>query len=421
MLDLNFIRKNSSKFKEECQKKGVDFDIDLFLKIDAQRRENIQKLEKISAKKNEATKLIPSLKDEKEKKKVIAEMKEIDEEGDNIKKSLKELDDNFESMACQIPNLCLCNVPIGKDELGNIVLKEVGKKPNFKFQPKDYMELAEKLDLIDIERASKVSGSRFGYLKNEAVFLEIALIKLAFDMLSKKGFSPVIPPVLIKPEMMKGMGYIDTEKDKEERYFLEKDNLYLVGTSEQSVGPMHKDEIFEEKDLPKRYIVFSTCFREEAGSYGKDTKGILRVHQFDKLEMFSFSRPEDSQKEHQFLISLEEKLMQALKLPYRQVQLCSGDLSRPSAATFDIEAWFPGQNEYRETHSASNCTDFQSRRLNIRYRSKSSKLDYVHTLNGTAFAVGRILAAIIENYQEKNGSIKVPKALQKYAGFKVIK
>lgn len=421
MIDINFIRQNSDKIKQECSKKGVDFNTELFLKIDNDKRETQKKLEEIYAKKNAATKLIPTLADEKEKKKVILEMKEIDKLSDRLKQDLKKLENDFEDMLIQVPNLCLCDVPVGKDENSNIILREAGKKPKFKFQPKDYMELAQKLDLIDIERASKVSGSRFGYIKKEAVFLEFALIRLAFDTLSKKGFTPIIPPVLIKPEMMQAMGYIDTEKDKEERYFLEKDNLYLVGTSEQSIGPMHKDEIFDLKELPKRYIIFSTCFREEAGSYGKDTKGILRVHQFDKAEMFSFASPEDSLKEHKLLISLEEKIMQALKLPYRLVQLCSGDLSRPSAATFDIETWFPGQNTYRETHSASNCTDFQSRRLNIRFRDKAGKLNYVHTLNGTAFAMGRIIAAIIENYQQKDGSIKIPRALQKYTKFKVIK
>lgn len=220
---------------------------------------------------------------------------------------------------------------------------------------------------------------------------------------------------------MKAMGYIDSEKDLAERYFLEKDNLFLVGTSEQSLGPMHFDETFHEQDLPKRYAGFSTCFREEAGSYGKDTKGILRVHQFDKIEMFSFCLPEESAKEHQLLLKMEEKMMQLLKIPYRVVQLCSGDLARPSAATYDIEAWLPGQNQYRETHSSSNCTDFQARRLNIRYRDKNGNIKFVHTLNGTVFAIGRMIIAIIENYQQKDGSVKIPKVLQKQLGFKEIK
>ena len=422
MLDIKFIRENSKKVKEACKKKQVVVDIDQLIKIDEKRRKELKQLEDIRAEKNKTTKLIPNIKDKQGKDKLISEMKEIDKRGDELEESLKELDKEFQNLMYQIPNCCFEDVPVGENEKQNVIIREESKKTKFPFKPKDYLEIAEKLDLIDIKRASKVSGSRFGYFKREATLIEFALINLAFDVLVKQGFVPVIPPVLIKPEAMKGMGYIDTEKDKAERYFLEKDNLYLVGTSEQSIGPMHKDEILNEKELPKRYVAFSTCFREEAGSYGKDTKGILRVHQFDKVEMFSFAKPEDSKKEHQFLLSLEEKLIQMLEIPYRVVQICSGDLSGPSAATYDIETWFPGQNKYRETHSASNCTDFQSRRLKIRYRrDKDKKIGFVHTLNGTAFAIGRTFIAIIENYQQKDGSIKVPKALQEYLGFKIIK
>jgi len=421
MLDINYIRDNPQKIKEECAKRGLDFDIRLFLEIDKKRREKIKEIEEIAHQKNKANKLIPKLSDEKEKEKILNEMRVLDKKGDQIKKELKELEQKFKEMYCLIPNVCLPNVPKGKDDKDNIVLKRVGKKPVFKFKPKDYLEISEKLDLIDIKRAAKVAGTRFGYIKRELAQIEFALVSFTFDFLTKKDFIPLIPPVMVKPEMMKAMGYIDTEEDKKERYFLEKDNLYLVGTAEQSVGPMHSNEIFKEKELPKRYVAFSTCFREEAGSYGKDTKGILRVHQFDKIEMFSFVKPEESEKEHQFLVEIQESLMRKLKIPYQVVQLCSGDLARPSSATIDIETWMPGQNKYRETHSSSNCTDFQARRLNIRFQDKKGKLHFVHTLNGTAFAIGRTLIAIIENYQQKDGSIKVPKALQKYLKFKVIK
>jgi len=240
------------------------------------------------------------------------------------------------------------------------------------------------------------------------------------DILIKEGFIPLIPPVMIRPEMMKGMGYV--ERGGEEIYRVEKDNLYLVGTAEQIIGPMHANEVFEERDLPLRYVGFSSCFRREAGTYGKDTRGIFRVHQFDKVEMFIFCKPEDSKKEHQLLLKIEKDLMQKLKIPYRVVQMCSGDLGDPAAAKYDIEAWFPGQGKYRETHSTSNCTDFQARRLNIRYRdSKTNKLQFVHTVNGTAIAIGRAILSILENYQQKDGSVKVPKILQKYLGFKLIK
>lgn len=432
MLDIKFIRENPKKVKEACKKRQVKIDIEELLKIDKEKRENLQKIEKIRAEKNKASKKITATKDKKEKQKIISEMKKIDKKGDKIEKDLKKLENKVQETMYKIPNMPFDDVPIGKDESGNVVMRQVtasgklcspgqGKKTKFDFKPKDYLEIAENLDLIDVKRAAKVSGSRFGYLKNKAALLEFALINFALDVIVKKGFIPIIPPVLIKSEAMCAMGYIDTKEDLAERYFFEKDNLFLVGTSEQSIGPMHKDEIFSEKDLPKRYLSFSTCFREEAGSYGKDTRGILRVHQFDKLEMFIFSQPENSQKEHQLLIKIEEELMKSLKLPYRLVHLCTGDSARPSASTFDIETWFPTQNKYRETHSASNCTDFQARRLNIKYRDKNNKLNFVHTLNGTAFAIGRMLIAIIENYQQKNGSIKVPDALQKYTGFKEIK
>ncbi len=225
---------------------------------------------------------------------------------------------------------------------------------------------------------------------------------------------------MLKSKMARGMGYLE-QSDREEAYYLPQDDLYLVGTAEQSIGVMHEGEVFEEEDLPRRYVGFSTCFRREAGSYGKDTKGILRVHQFDKIEMFSFCKPDNSQKEHQFFLEIEKNLMKGLELPFRVVNICTGDLGRPAAAKYDIEAWIPSQNKYRETHSTSNCTDFQARRLDIRYRDRVGKLNFVHTLNGTAFAIPRTLIAIIENYQQKDGSVKVPTVLQKYLGKSEIK
>lgn len=422
MLDINFIRENREKIEENCRKRGVDLDIERLLKIDEQRRDLLQQVEELRAEKNKATKSIPQIKEEKEKKKIIKEMQKIDRKEESLNEKLKDKEKEYNKLASKIPNLCQAEVPVGKAECDNVVLREEGKKPNFKFKPKDYLSLTEKRGLIDIKRAAKVSGSRFGYLKGELAQMEFALVRFAFDLICKKGFQPIIPPVLIRPEMMWGMGYIDTEEDLAERYYLDKDNLFLVGTAEQSIGPMHKDEIFREEDLPRRYIGFSTCFREEAGSYGKDTKGILRVHQFDKVEMFSFSHPDASKKEHEMILNLGEELMKKLKISYRVMQLCTGDLSRPSSMTYDIESWMPGQNKYRETHSCSLCTDFQSRRLSIRYKDrKDNKTKFVHTLNGTAFAIGRTLIAIIENYQQKDGSIKVPVVLQKYLNFKVIK
>ncbi|MFC1789618.1 serine--tRNA ligase [Patescibacteria group bacterium] len=418
MLDIKFIRENPKLVKQGAKNKGVDVDIDRLLEVDKKRRETLQVLEDIKAKKNKASNDIARTKDEKEKQKIIFEMRELDKNSDSLNKNFKDIEDEFSETMMKIPNIPLPDVPVGKNDKDNVVLKNVGEKTKFDFKFKNYMELGENLDLIDIKRAAKVIGTRFGYLKREAALLEFALVNLAMEVLTKENFIPVIPPVMLKEEMARGMGYLE-QTDKEEAYFFPKDNLYLVGTSEQSLGAMHAGEIFEEKDLPKRYVGFSTCFRRESGSYGKDTKGILRVHQFDKVEMFSFCKKEDSVKEHDFLLSMEEKLMQALKIPYQVIKISTGDLGRPAARKYDIETWLPSENRYRETHSTSNCTNFQSRRLNIRYRTKEG-LEFVHTLNGTAFAIGRTLIAIIENYQQKDGTIKIPKALQKYTGFKKI-
>ena len=404
MLDIKFIRQNPDKVKKGCQKRQVKVNIDKLLELDKKRRNYLKEIEALRS----------------EQKKVgrnrIDRARKLKAEIKKIEPQFKKTELEFDKLIKQIPNLPQDDVPEGKDESENVVLREVGKKPKFDFKFKDYLEISQKLDLIDVKRAAKVSGSRFGFLKNEAALLEFALINFLFEELLKEGFVPLVPPVLIKPEMMGAMGYL--ERGREEMYFIEKDNLYLVGTSEQIIGPMHSGEVL--KDLPKRYMGFSSCFRREAGSYGKDTRGILRVHQFDKVEMFSFAKPEQSIKEHKFLLSLEEKLMKALKIPYRVVQMCTGDLGDPAASKYDIEAWIPSEGRYRETHSTSNCTDFQARRLNIRYRDKKGNLAFVHTLNGTAFAIGRTLIAIIENYQQKDGTIKVPQVLQKYTNFKKI-
>lgn len=418
MLDIKFIRNNPDKVKEACRKKQVKVDIDRLLEVDKKRREILQAIEDMRAKKNRGTEEIKAAKDQKEKEVIILKMRELDNNSDRVDSDFKQLDEEFNKLILQIPNIPLESVPEGRDDRDNKVLREEGKKPKFDFQAKDYMEIAKNLDLIDTDRAGKVSGSRFGYLKREAALLELGLFNLAFEIIAKEKFIPVIPPVMIKPEMMRAMGYV--ERGGEEIYLLEKDNLYLVGTSEQSVGAMHANEIFEEKELPRRYVSFSTCFRREAGSYGKDTKGILRVHQFDKVEMFSFCDPRNSDEEHKLILGIEEKLMQKLKLPYRVIQICTGDLGDPAANKYDIESWLPSQNQYRETHSTSTCTDFQARRLNIRYRDKAGKLEFLHTLNGTAFAMGRMIIAILENYQQKDGSVKVPDVLQKYVGLKRI-
>jgi seryl-tRNA synthetase len=406
MIDIKLLRENPEKIKNGVKNKGADIDIDKILELDKKRRGLISEIENLRAEQK------------KFNKDQIEKAKELKNKIKELEPKLEITEKEFNELFIKIPNPPLDDVPVGKDETENKVIKEAGKKPKIS-QPKDYLELAEKLDIIDVKSAAKTSGSRFGFIKNGGALLEIGLIQLAFETLTKEGFIPMIPPTMIKPEMMKAMGYV--ERGGDEIYHLEKDNLYLVGTAEQMIGPMHSEDIFEADDLPKRYVAFSSCFRREAGSYGKDTKGILRVHQFDKVEMFSFTKPEDSQKEHKFLLSMEEKLMQLLKIPYHVLNICTGDLGDPAAAKYDIEAWMPGQSAYRETHSTSNCTDFQARRLNIRYKAKDGKLNLVHTLNGTAFAIGRTLIAIIENYQQKDGTINVPAILQKYIKIKKIK
>ena len=414
MLDINFIRENPNKVKEACEKKQTKVDVDKVLELDKKKRELMTEMENLKAEQNKISR------GGKDNNVLIEQAKEIKGKIKEMEPELEKVEQELKVLLLQLPNIPFDDVPVGKDDSSNIIVRQVNKQPKFSFTAKDYMQLGKDLDLIDTERAGKVSGPRFGYIKNELALIEFALINLVMDTVKKQGFIPVIPPVMLKEEMARGTGYFEAT-DKNEAYFLPEDKMYLVGTAEQSLVAMHANEVLELKDLPKRYVAFSTCFRREAGSYGKDTKGILRVHQFDKLEMVIFCKPEDSKKEHQLLLSVEEKLMKALGLPYQVINICTGDLGGPAASKYDIETWLPSENKYRETHSTSNCTDFQARRLNIRYKDQSGKMNFAHTLNGTAFAIGRILIMITENYQQKDGSIKVPKVLQKYCGFKVIK
>lgn len=405
MIDISLLREQPEVVKKALESRGVVYDIDKLLELEGKKRKKLKLVEELRAKRNKISSA--GKPDDIEK---ARELK------NNLKREEEEflsLEKEFDQLFALIPNIPFDDVPVGVE---GKVIKTEGKPKDFKFKPKDHLELAEPHNLIDIQRAAKVSGSRFGILKNEAALLEFALINFCLDNLLKEDFVFVIPPTLLREEMMQKMGYIDTKEDLAERYFFEKDRLFLAGTAEQMIGPMHADEVIE---VPKRYLAFSSCFREEAGSYGKDTRGIFRVHQFDKLEMFSFVDPKDSEKELQFLISLQERLMKKLKLPYQIVHLGTQDMARPSASTFDIETWIPSQNKYRETHSASNCTDFQARRLNIRFK-KDNQLEFVHTLNATAVAVGRMIIALLENNQDSRGKIKIPKALQRYLSFKSI-
>jgi len=412
MIDLKILREEPEKIIQSCRKRGAKIDIEKILKLEKQKR----KLQKeIDLLRHQKKSVLP--KKAKEIKKILKEKE----------KEFKKISEIFLKEISRIPNFLLDEVPEGVDESQNVVEEIIGKKPKFNFTPKNYLDLNKNLDWIDLKRAAKVSGTRFGYLKNQAVFLETAILNYVFKNLASESFLkkivkknklkistipfvPILPPVLIKPEMMQKMGYLDAFS--EDFYFTQKDNLILVGTAEQSIGPMHTDEIFLEKDLPKRYLGFSICFRREAGSWGKDTKGIFRVHQFDKIEMFSFCKEEDSKEEHRLFLEIQKELMKELGLYFQVVRICSGDIGFCAASQFDLETWIPSENRFRETHSTSNCTDFQARRLNIRYKTKQNKLKFVHTVNGTAFAIGRILIAIMEQFQTKEGKVKIPEILK---------
>lgn len=417
MLDIKFIRENPEKVQKAIERKGADRGlVNEAIAIDKNRRRVLSELERSQAQLNVRSKDIAKLHGQ-QKIDAINEASMYSDKVKKLKPEAEKAEKEYREIMLQIPNLPEEDVIDGKSDKDNTVNRTWGEKPKFNFRPKDHVDLGEKLDLIDIERAGKISGSRFYFLKKELAILEFALIQYAFEILTKEGFVPMIPPILLNREIMEGAGYIPGGEDE---IYKTQDDTYLAGTSEQPLAGYHSGEIINYKSLSIRYAGFSSCFRREAGSHGKDVRGILRAHQFDKVEMFSYVLPKESKKEHEYLVSLEEKIMQGLKIPYQIVNICAGDLGAPASKKFDVEAWMPGQDKYRETHSCSNCTDYQARRLNIRFKGKDGKVEYLHTLNGTAIAIGRTLIAIMENNQTKSGSIKIPEVLQKWTGFKEI-
>lgn len=436
MIDLNLLRENPEVFEKGIKSKGLDLDISHILEIDSRYRELLQEVQRLREEKNrEAIKRALELSREKheitpdvirralevsksqqeDKSGAIRRALEIKEERKKEEHALSAVKEELDEWVYKIPNIPAPDVKEGKDETENEVIRKYKESTVLNFIPRDHLQIGDILDVIDVERAVKVSGARFAYLKNEAVLLEFALIRFAFDTLIRESFTPVIPPVLIGSDSMNKLGYLENG-GREDMFYIEKDDMFLAGTAEHPVVSMHKNEVFNEKDLPRRYAAFSTCFRREAGSYGKDTKGILRVHQFDKVEMVSFVTKENGDREHEYLLSLEEKLFQMLDIPYQVVKMCTGDLGFPAARKYDIEAWMPGQGKYREVTSVSTVTDFQSRRLKIKYK-EGEKTEYAYILNGTAFAIGRTIIAILENYQQEDGSVLVPEVLRKYTGF----
>lgn len=401
MLDIKFIRENPEIVQMGAAAKKVDINVNEIISLDDEYRTLSSALQELYAQRNRAA-----------KERDVEGGREIKAEVGSREAKLKEIEERLNKLLWSIPNLPASDVKLGRDESENEIVRKVGSPTKFTFKPRDHVELGQMLDIIDIDRAAKVSGARFYYLKNEGVMLEFALAQLAFDTLNSEGFTPIIPPEMIKVETMKKLGYMENGGD-EDMFHIEKDGMVLVGTAEHSIVPMHMNEVFLSSELPKRYVGFSSAFRREAGSYGKDTRGILRVHQFDKIEMVSYTKPEDSDKEHEYLLLLEEKFFQILGIPFQVIKMCAGDLGFPTARKYDVEAWIPTQEKYREVTSASNIGDFQSRRLNIKYQHKVDK-DFVHILNGTAFAIGRTLIAILENYQQEDGSVIVPEVLRNY-------
>ncbi len=415
MLDINYIRENPKKVKSGLERKlfkdiGL---IDEIISLDEEKRNLQKEIENLRSERNKAS----SERNIEEGKKIKSALSAKEPEFEKKEKELRE-------KLLSLPNIPDEGVPAGSEENKKLI-KKVGEPKDFSFTPKDHLDLGIALGIIDCERASKVSGSRFAYLKGDGVLLELALINFAMEKILKEGFTPVLPPMLIKKEITEGLGYWAGGGNENYYYVLDYDEkdggkelenpLYLVGTGEHSLVPMHKDEILDEKDLPKKYVAFSSCFRREAGTYGKDTKGILRVHQFDKVEMVVFSKPEESENIHKQMLKISEDLMQELGLPFQVVELAAGDIGYPTAKTYDIETWMPGQGKYRETHSISTTTNYQARRLNIKYKTPEGN-KYVHILNGTAFAIGRTIIAIMENFQNEDGSITIPKVLQKWMG-----
>lgn len=411
VLDLKLIREQAEQIKKALKKKHVDpVQIDNIIALDAEKRRLIVELEELQAKRNRASKEIPKLKGA-EKEKLLAEMQYVKERASELEPKAKKMEEDLNNLLVTLPNPPLESVPEGEGEQDNKVVKTVGKAPKFAFEPLDHVTLGKKLDVIDIEAAAAMSGTRFYYLKNDAVKWEFALIQFVLSKLIAKGFSPIIPPVLVKERAMFGTGFFPADRNEIYHVNPEDDDLYLVGTSEVPLCMLYADRVIPAADLPKRFAGFSTCFRREAGTYGKDTRGIFRVHQFDKVEMFSFCRPEKSEEEHEFLLSMEEEIMKDIGLHYRVVNLCGGELGAPAAKKYDIEAWFPSQEKFREVTSCSNCTDFQTRRSNIRYKDEKENR-FVHTLNGTAVAMSRMLIAIMENFQKKDGGFEWPKCLR---------
>ncbi len=420
MLDPKLLRDNPDKIRNMLEARAVKFPLDDLISLDKERRELIVKTDEFRKKRNDVSLDIARKKKAKEDASdLINQMQSVSDSLSKLEEDQIKVEEKFTKLSLTLPNMMHESVPIGKDETANKEIKKWGTTPSFDFQIKDHIDLTQNLDLVDLERAAKVSGARFYYLKNQLVRLNQALLQFALDFLSEKNYTPIQTPFLINRHAMEGA--IIAQDFEDVIYKIEGEDLYLIGTSEHAVASMHSDEIIDGKKLPLRYAGVSTCFRKEAGAHGRDQKGIFRVHQFEKVEQFVFTRPEESWQEHERMLAITEEFYQKIGIPYRIMLLSSGDLGKISAKTYDLEAWMAGQRNYREIVSCSNCLDFQARRLKIRFRDRTDEQpQYIHSLNSTLVATTRTMVAIIENFQTKDGHVLIPKVLQKYVGSSTI-
>jgi seryl-tRNA synthetase len=422
MLDVHFIRENLEAVRANCTNRNVKADPERVVQLDDERKRLVQETQLKQQRANEVSRLIPKEKDHAKKQELIAEGRKLREEVSALEVQLKQVEADLKVVLLTIPNMTHPDAPVSTDPAGNKVLRTWGEPRKFDFAPKDHVALAEALDLVDFEAGASVAGQKFYFLKNEAALLELALTQYAMGLLVREGYAPVITPDVARVEVLEGIGFIPRDPNPETRqvYTIADTDLCLIATAEITLGGMHRDRVLEEKELPQKYVGLSHCFRTEAGAPGRDTRGLYRVHQFTKVEMFAFCKPEDSESIHLELLRIEEQIFQGLGLPYHVIDTCTGDLGGPAYRKYDLEAWMPGRGEageYGEVTSTSNCTDFQARRLNIRYKVPGQKgTRFVHTLNGTAVACTRAILAILENYQQADGSVVVPEVLRPWVG-----
>jgi len=416
MLDPKLIKEKPQIIRDMLKDRAVGFDLETLIESDQKRRELIIKTDELRKKKNQvALEISQKKKAGEDASDILSQMKDVSAQLTKLESGQETVENIYSKLALTIPNLVHESVPVGTDESANKEFKKWGEIPNFDFKINDHIDISENLDLVDLERAAKVAGARFYYLKNDLVRLNQSLIHYGLDFLAKKEYSLIQPPYMINRESMEGA--VIADDFEEVIYKIEDEDLYMIGTSEHAMAAMRAKEILEGKDLPLRYAGVSPCFRKEAGAHGRDQKGIFRVHQFDKIEQFVFARPEDSWKEHEKMLAVAEEFYQNLEIPYKVMLLSSGDMGKISAKTYDIEAWMAGQNAYREIVSCSNCLEYQARRLKIRFRDKTNEdTQYVHTLNSTLVATTRVLVSIMENFQTKDGHIRIPSVLQSYMG-----